>query len=141
MILESNLASLHICPTLCEFRVRNGEQLRTIFCRLDVTNNGVLSKEELCSVLLGRTDDAAAGQRPPALSRRVVLEAFEHFDADGSGSLEFDEFVVMMHAATELRRDGNSTAAAGDGNGANAPSAAPLMGTVTVESALRTWGT
>ena len=59
------------------------KSLRRLFNQLDVDRNGTLDEHELVSL-------AAAGGKK--LSRRQLAEAMAEMDADGSGSVEYEEF-------------------------------------------------
>jgi calmodulin len=59
------------------------KSLRRLFNQLDVDRNGTLDEHELVAL-------AAAGGKK--LSRRQLAEAMAEMDADGSGSVEYEEF-------------------------------------------------
>lgn len=63
------------------------EELRKVFADLDTSKNGRLSKEEITKGLEKLTEDYR-------MTEKEIDELFEKLDADGSGEVEYTEFIV-----------------------------------------------
>ena len=72
------------------------QQLRAFFSRIDVDNNGTLTKTELQRVLLN-------GDWSPFNLDTIVL-LFSLFDRDGNGTINFNEFMGLWHYIEDWKR-------------------------------------
>jgi len=63
------------------------KDVKTTFCKLDVQKRGALSVSDLSNAFVG------AGM---AMPQELVVAIGRSYDADGSGTIEFDEFIQMV---------------------------------------------
>ena len=75
-----------------------GTELRRLFDQFDTSGDGVLQQAEVTKILEMRS---ATGVMDPQNALRI----FGRFDVDGSGGLEFPEFVQLWHAVGEAKID------------------------------------
>ena len=68
------------------------EVARVAFDSVDTDKSGQIDNTELSKVMEGISKDL--GVSPP--SQAEVNEVLKHLDTDGSGKVEFDEFVVLI---------------------------------------------
>ena len=68
------------------------EVARVAFDSVDTDKSGQIDNKELTKVMQGISDDL--GVSPP--SQEEVDEVLKHLDTDGSGKIEFNEFVVLI---------------------------------------------
>lgn len=69
------------------------KEMKAVFCRLDKDSSGSLGLGELCAAF-----DLAGMHLPPELVRQIG----QSYDKDGSGALEFDEFLQLAAEWQEL---------------------------------------
>ena len=69
--------------------------IRTIFDMVDVNGSGALEQGELEQVLKQLMSDMGGESRSIKGMRRAVTDVVAQYDHDGSGALEFSEFVRM----------------------------------------------
>ena len=65
----------------------NVEELRARFMDADIDHSGVLSIDEIYSVLLGMGAD---------LKMEELIELMNEIDVDRNGTLDIDEFVALL---------------------------------------------
>ena len=68
------------------------EIARVAFDSVDTDKSGKIDNKELSKVMEGISKDL--GVAPP--SNEEVNEVLKHLDTDNSGTIEFDEFVVLI---------------------------------------------
>ena len=68
------------------------EVARVAFESVDTDKSGQIDNSELTKVMEGISADL--GVAPP--SKEEVDEVLKHLDTDGSGKIEFNEFVVLI---------------------------------------------
>lgn len=86
---------------------RKEKELVEVFKRIDVNKNGEISKEEMIRAY----DDNTEVFESFNIDRSKVGLLFDKMDLDGSGSLDFLEFIVAIkNIATEITRNSLKTA-------------------------------
>ena len=76
--------------TATAFSASELENLKSVFNTMDTNGNGDIDKTEFKNALEEMGDD---------MSDREIDKAFAEVDADGSGTVDFDEFVELTRVA------------------------------------------
>ncbi|CAN0092307.1 unnamed protein product, partial [Laminaria digitata] len=97
-VAESRMLAYSLPPSLLkEFSKEAVEEMRMTFGMFDESGDGALDEEELGSLL------KTFGQEP---TKEKIHEEMERIDYDKSGTIEFQEFVLLMKKASLAQWDG-----------------------------------
>ena len=89
-----------------------GNEFQAAFGGMDKDGDGTISKEELvgsvtrfCSLMSATCDEEDEDEFPQRLA-----EAFDAFDTDQSGELDYEEFVMMVSSRSPVDSDSDQVA-------------------------------